>query len=339
MPKITLQEAKEFLNNINDKDSVAVIHHDDGDGFCSGILYYDWCKEAGANVEEFTYSINKSKIKNYDLEKFNKVIITDLASGFIAEQLDDISDKEIFYTDHHPEEGVFPKSVLTFITHKDGYIPSSRTAGELTGLKMFLSLTGTVTDAGELYNENQDFINFHLKEFGMNIDEFKKDISSVVSNTLSYLDKDHKKSWKLLHDLKSIDDVKSLRQYADKIEDEIGKFVDEFEEKKEMIGGVNFYYFEPILNVKGPVSGIISHQDHDEAYIFVSPKDDEKYLSLSARNTSQKINMADMLRAGIEGLEEGSAGGHIPAAGGMILAKDLDKFKQNVREFLENYSK
>jgi len=44
MPEITFQQAKEFLNNITRKDKVAVIHHDDGDGFCAGILYYDWCK-------------------------------------------------------------------------------------------------------------------------------------------------------------------------------------------------------------------------------------------------------------------------------------------------------
>jgi single-stranded DNA-specific DHH superfamily exonuclease len=334
MPKITFQEAYEFLENITSEDNVAIIHHDDGDGFCSGILYYEWCKSHGASVEQFTYTINKSKIKNYDLTKFNKVIISDLASGFMAEQLDIISDKQIFYTDHHPEEGVFPKEVLTYITGKDGYIPSSRTAGELTKIKPFLALVGTITDAGELYDENQEFINSHLEQIGMSFDDFKKDISSVISNTLAYLDKDHKKAFKLLSELKSVEDVKNLRQYADKIEDEIQKFVEEFEENKEMVGGANFYYFEPVLNVKGSVSGIISHQDHEKMYIFASPKEDGKHISFSARNTSQNPNMAEMLRAGVEGLEDGSAGGHPPAAGGMICVKDLDKFKDNIREFL-----
>ena len=45
--------------------------------------------------------------------------------------------------------------------------------------------------------------------------------------------------------------------------------------------------------------------------------------------------MSEMLKAGIAGLEDSSAGGHVPAAGGMICIKDLDKFKQNVRDFLE----
>ena len=45
MPQITFQETKEFLDNITSEDKVAIIHHDDGDGFCAGIIYYDWCKD------------------------------------------------------------------------------------------------------------------------------------------------------------------------------------------------------------------------------------------------------------------------------------------------------
>ena len=48
--------------------------------------------------------------------------------------------------------------------------------------------------------------------------------------------------------------------------------------------------------------------------------------------------MVDMLKAGVEGLEEGNAGGHVPAAGGIILAKDINEFKQNIREFLKTKS-
>ena len=67
MPKINFNQAKEFLNNITSEDKVAVVHHDDGDGFCSGILLYDWCKKKEAEVKTFTFSIGKSKAKEYDL--------------------------------------------------------------------------------------------------------------------------------------------------------------------------------------------------------------------------------------------------------------------------------
>lgn len=334
MPEITFQKAREFLDNITSKDKVAVIHHDDGDGFCSGILYYDWCKQKGATTEQFTYKIRRSSLKDFNLEKFNKVIVCDLAPDFMAEQLELIKDKQILYADHHPRNTPIPEEVLELVTVDQGYIPSSRTAGELTNLKPWLSLIGTVTDAGDLYQENQDFINEHLKQINMTLDELKQNITSVVINFLVYFEKDLDKAFEILQSINSIEEIKKLKEYSEPVEDEVQKFVEEYETKKEKLGNINYYYFNPHFSVKIPVAGIIS-QKNDEPYIFASPKNDGKNISFSARNTSQKINMADLLRAGVEGLEDGNAGGHAPAAGGMILAKDINKFKENIRKFVE----
>ena len=333
MPEITFQEAKQFLENITSQDKVAVIHHDDGDGFCSGILYYDWCKNKNTEANQFTYNIRKSSLKDFDLEKFNKIIVCDLAPDFMAEELELIKDKQVLYADHHPRSNPIPKEILELVTVDQGYIPSSRTAGELTGLKPWLSLIGTVTDAGDLYPENQDFINKHLKQTNMTLDEFKQNITSVTTNFLVFFDKNPDKAFDILQKISSIEEIKNLKQYSEPVEEEVQKFVEEYETKKEKLGSVNYYYFNPHFSVKVPVAGIIS-QRNDDAYIFASPKNNGENISFSARNTDQKINMADMLRAGVEGLEDGKAGGHVPAAGGMILAKDIDKFKNNIRKFV-----
>jgi len=332
MPEITFQEAKEFLENITSQDKVAIIHHDDGDGFCSGILYYDWCKNKDTEVKQFTYNIRKSALKDFDLEKFNKIIVCDLAPDFMAEELELIKDKQVLYADHHPRNNPIPKEILELVTEDQGYIPSSRTAGELTNLKPWLSLTGTVTDAGDLYPENQDFINERLKQINLTLDEFKQNITSVTTNFLVFFDKNPAKAFDILQKINSVEEIKNLKQYSEPVEEEVQKFVEEYETKKEKLGSVNYYYFDPHFSVKVPVAGIISQRNED-AYIFASPKNNGKNISFSARNTDQKINMADMLRAGVEGLENGKAGGHAPAAGGMILAKDIDKFKNNIKKF------
>lgn len=332
MPEITFAQAKKYLDNITDKDKVAIIHHDDGDGFCAGILYYDWCKNRGAITEEFTYSINKSKLKKFNLKKFNKIIVCDLTPNFMAEELELIKDKQVFYTDHHPREKPLPKEILELVTINQGYLPSSRTAGELTKLKLWLSLIGTITDSAELYSENQKFINERLKQIDMTLDKFKQNITSVVANFLVYFDKDFSKAFKILQQINSINGISSLKRYSEPVEDEVQKFVKQYENKKERLGDINFYYFEPNFHVQSSVCGIISHQNRNQVYIFATPKSDGKHIGLSARNTSKKINMAELLRAGIVNLEDGSAGGHPAAAGGMILAKDLDKFKKNIRQ-------
>ena len=333
MPQITFQETKEFLDNITSEDKVAIIHHDDGDGFCAGIIYYDWCKEKKATIEQFTYSIRKSSLKDYNLEKFNKIIITDLAPGLIAEGLELIRDKQVLYADHHPRDTPIPEEILELITVDQGYIPSSRTAGELTKIKPWLALTGTITDAGHLYPENQDFIDAHLKQIDMTLDEFKQNITSIITNFIVYFDKDLNKAFEILQQIHSIEEIKKLKQYSEPVEDEVQKFVEEYETKKEKLGDINYYYFEPNFSVKVPVSGIISQKDKG-AYIFASPKNRGKCISFSGRCSGAKINMANTLKAGVKGLEEGNAGGHAGAAGAMILAKDIEKFKENVRSSL-----
>ncbi len=333
MPPITQTQAKEFLNNISKKDSIAIIHHDDPDGFVSGILYYDWCKNKKATTKQFTYTIRTTKLKELNLKKFNKIIICDLASNFMAKELELIKDKEIFYTDHHPKEGQFPKNTLELITTNQGYIPSSRTAGELTGIKPWLALSGTISDCGHYYPENQNYINKNLKELNMTMEEFQKQITNTITNFLVYLDKNYKKAFKILQKIDTPQKISNLKEYSEPVKNEIQKFVEKYEEKREKLGNINFYYFEPKFSVKGPVCGIISGKDLDKTYIFASPKKHTNKITLSARNTHKKVNTVKLLKAGIKGLNESNAGGHIQAAGGIILAKDLERFKRNIREY------
>jgi hypothetical protein len=53
-------------------------------------------------------------------------------------------------------------------------------------------------------------------------------------------------------------------------------------------------------------------------------------MKVSAKNQSGNEDMAKLLMKGIEGLEESTAGGHVPAAGARFLKKDLQKFKENI---------
>jgi len=333
MPQITFNQAKEFLNNITSKDVIAIIHHDDGDGFCAGILYYDWCKSKNAQAQQFTYEIGRTKLKNIDLEKFNKFIVTDIASNLIAEDLELIKQKQVLYADHHPRDTPIPEEILELVTTDQGYLPSSRTAGELTNLKPWLSLIGTITDAGELYPENQNFIDKNLKKINTTLDKFKQNISSVVTNFLTYFDKDFPKAFEILQQINSIEEVSKLKQYSEPVENEVQKFVEEYEAKKEKLGDINYYYFEPHYSIKVEVAGIISRKNPNNIYIFASPKNDGKDISFSARGQSKKLDMAELLKAGTNGLKDTNAGGHKAAAGALIQSKDLEQFKQNIKNF------
>jgi len=328
MPKINFSEAKEFLNNITPKDNVAVIHHDDGDGFASAILFYDWCKQKGSKVKNFIFSFGLWDEKT-TFEEFNKIILTDIAPSGIKELLLS-SEKEILYTDHHPETDPVPEEILEYRTTDEGYIPSARTTGELTGLKRWLSIMGTITDAGDLYPENQTFINELLEKEKISVSEFRENYSNIFTNTLIYFHNDLQKAFDIIKEIKSLDEFKKLDKYSEAVENELGQIVDKYKIKKEKLGDVNFFYFETKFYIKKALAAIISRNNPEETIIFTTPQD-KKYLSLSARNQSRKKDMAKLLRAGIKGLKEAGAGGHIPAAGATIQKKDLKKFKENIR--------
>ena len=40
--------------------------------------------------------------------------------------------------------------------------------------------------------------------------------------------------------------------------------------------------------------------------------------------------MNKLMKKGVSGLENATGGGHVPAAGGRFMKKDLEKFKENI---------
>ena len=332
MPEINFNQAKEFLDNITSEDKVAIIHHDDLDGFASGILFYDWCKNRGVEAKHFTFDY-KEWDDQTSFEEFDKILIADIAPSGV-EYLNLPLDKEILYTDHHPKAQEVPKELLSYQTVDEGYIPSSRTVGELTGIKKWLSIAGTIADAGDLHPINQEFIDNFLKEIKMSLDKFRENVTSIITNTLVYFNKDPDKAFEILKEINSIEEIAQLKKYSEPVENEVQKFVEEYESKKEKLGNINLYCLDPHYYIKKPVAAIISRNNPDDVIIFVIPWADGS-LSLSGRNHSRKKDVSRILREGIKGLENAKTGGHTSAAGGKIQTKDLEKFKQNIRDFVE----
>jgi single-stranded DNA-specific DHH superfamily exonuclease len=216
-----------------------------------------------------------------------------------------------------------------------GYIPSARSAYELTKGKEWLALVGVIMDAGYLYSENDNFIKTALNNISMSLEEFKQKIAFPIGNAILYLNEEPQKAFSLIKNLNNSKDMSSIEKYSKPIQDEAKKIIDDFDKNAENLGGVLFYYFEPKLSVKGIVTNIsLERENFDKIFIFASSRNAEK-ITMSARSQGGKIDMADLLHAGIKDLEQAGAGGHFNASGGKIQKKDLEQFKENIREFLK----
>lgn len=336
MTKINQTQAKEFLEKINEKDEIAIICHTDLDGFASGILFYDFCLNKNCKkIKIFPINYGISKISDFNMAGFNKLLIADLAPGIVSEDLFRIRDKEIFYTDHHQEEKDFPipEEVLELRTTEQGYIPSSRTVYELCGGKYWLAIVGVISDFGEKYEMNKEFIDSYLKESGRSLEYLKKEVMYTISRTITYFEKHRETNFlDILKNIKSIEDITQLEKFERPVRKEFERLVEEFKNNFIEYGKIKFYHFEPEYNVKSFLITFLSTKEPEKIFIFTTPKNEE-LIGISSRNQSGEYDVAKIIQDCVKNLREGAGGGHKSAAGGHFAKEELERFKENLKEY------
>lgn len=337
MPEITFAQAKDFLDNITNEDKVAIVHHDDLDGFGSGVVLYDWCKNKNAETKSFPASLTEDMFKNIldELKNFNTILIADIPPAFISEELKKLKDKKILYIDHHQKDTDISNFILELRTPEDKYIPTSRTCQELTQLKLWLGVTGTIADVGYKYPENDEYINTFLEKNNTSLNKFEKEVVHPITALLIYFREDMPKAFEILKEINNFNELKEVKKYADKVENEIQEKVKAFETEHEKIGDIYFYYFEPKFSIKSIVGSNISLKNPEKTLILATPLNKER-INLSFRNQAGKMDMNKMARETTKNLESSSGGGHKRAGGGFILTKDLKKFKQNIKNYIKS---
>jgi single-stranded DNA-specific DHH superfamily exonuclease len=324
-------KAKKFLSQINPDDKIAIIHHDDGDGFCSGIILNNFCKLQNAKTKTLTFNNKNSTLKKFNLKKFNKIIITDVPAKVMQPELHLIKNKQILYIDHH-EKINLPNKIQYYPTVDQGYIPCSRTAYELTNLRPDLALIGTISDSGDLYKENLCFIKKQLKNLNLSLEEFKTKYAHPFCDTIIYFKKKPNKAFKILSQISSLKEIFKIKKYADKAEKEIQKTVKKFKEKKKTYGEINLYIRNKKSQGKEIAVAIISKAEPKKIHLFLGPQN-KKYIGISARDQTKNANLPKLLEILTDNLPYAKVGGHPRASGGQILKKDLKQFIQNIKDY------
>ena len=332
MSKITFNQAKKFLDEITLKNKVAIITDNDADGFTSGILFHKFLENKKINHSNFLANHTNLSFKNYNLKRFDTIIIADLAPSLISKDLQLIKHKKVFYTDHHPKDAQIPKQILEYRT-KSG-TSSAKTTYNLTGGNELLEAMANSVDAGRLQKENQKIIKKFAQKNKITLQQFNKNIMYKITRTIDYFHKKPAKVFKILSQIKSLKDINKLNKYDRIIGKEIKKHVKQYKSKKQKIRNINFFYFKPKFPIKSSIINEISYAHPKQTYIFATPTTNKK-ISISARNQTKKINMAQLLKTGIKNLKNANAGGHIPAAGATIQLKDLNQFKQNLKKYTQ----
>ncbi|MFZ5955352.1 MAG: DHH family phosphoesterase [Nanoarchaeota archaeon] len=326
------KQVENFLTNIPKKDKIALIFHKDLDGFTSGIQMHNYLELKNyKNIETISFSLSEDRLCNFNLSTFNTLIIMDIGTNILAEDFQKLSDKKILYIDHHQKDVNIPDYVVEYRTGSN--TPVAKTVYDILGNKIdkemgLFALIGTISDAGWKYPENYPMIEKLLNKYQINMERCKEYVWDL-DYFLTYQKDNGKEAFEILRKIKNFEDIKKLDKFISPVKDEISKFLTDFEKNKIEIGKIKFYYFEPYFSIKGAIITRLSIEHPQEILIFATPKEDT--ITISARNSDGNTNMIELLKKATIGLKNSNAGGHIPAAGGIIQKKDLEKFKQNLK--------
>lgn len=333
----------DFVKNIKKKDKVVLISHTDLDGITS------------AKVVDNAINVDIIKLVNYDdineklvLElknkKVTKVIMTDLAidEPKIVKNISKFAD--VLVIDHHLFNKDFNSDKITFVNIQGNcaayicYLLFSK----IKNIEEIDWLVACACIADWQYFNNQGFMdkvfNKHDDKFEIINNEIRKsgefwDLQWNLSLALIYFKDNLMKVYNAIGN--KFGEVGNLREHAKVVNDNINESLRKFEDEKEVFGDI---YFWELKNSKFGVKSIVStfaglkHRDH---FVLISKKEGNKYV-ISARRQDKKKSVVELLKKATSGLKVSNLGGHIPAGGAIILAKDLDKFKKKLQEIAKN---
>jgi single-stranded DNA-specific DHH superfamily exonuclease len=335
------EEFWRFVDSVKEEDKVGVITHLDLDGFSSAIFLEEILNSKGIKIDSIFFTGYKLGMFNKILpglenKGITKVFLTDVYAdgtdpeGF--EKLKQLSD--VFVIDHHPVINKDAENTIKTEGHDCSAYAIFDLGKEIIDEKKWKILLYATMIAEMSYKspENMEFIRKDYPDVTEDniLDSLPGELCKNVAGALIYFSS-LKKNLKEAYDLLKKQDFEELRKYNEEVQKEIDFYLDKIKKEAEHYPekDLYFYYFNPKFNVTSVVGTLFSNEHKDSSLIVVSDIDD-KMMKVSARNQNKRQDMGALLKKGIQGLKDAVGGGHVPAAGGSFLKKDLNKFKENI---------
>ena len=364
--KITNKELfdrfKKFIEGIKKEDKVAVVHHTDPDGICSGVIAAKTVEKIrGKKIDLrlnqrgdqlFILPETAEQLKNLGV---NKIIIVDMGVDQRPEQIKQIEGFcQILIIDHHKIYNDVSSKNTIFIkpqTMFDDPSPASYCASklcfdlcsevvEISDLD-WISAIGVIGDC--TFTRWKDFLDDVFKKYS--IDKKEDVFSTIPGKTASLISEVESFSYKkvgeifdIVYNAEKYDDIlnSGLTKFQTQVKSEIDYWlnhVNDFADIRDEFDFI-FYLIKPKFSVKANISTILSLKNPNKTVIIAQDMGEEM-IGISGRRRDEKVAVNDLLEKATEKLENASAGGHIPAAGGKIRRGDLSKFKDNIMEILK----
>jgi len=360
-----LQRLDSFLDSLNEKDNVMILPDGDGDGFSAAVIASKAVETLTTKKPAIRFLYKNSRgipdeVKKEIVEKnFNVLIMLDYAidqSPEVIKILEDICriliiDHHKIYNDLNSDKTILIKPQF-FSKIEPSKYNTSKLAFDLFSRKANIKSLDWVAGVGIIADSSVDQWKSFMQEVNDSYDVGGKgkysnsklgDISAILSGIESFAPQDFPVYFeKFLHAGHPRDVMLAqYEQYAKDLSDEVAYWLSKTNEKAQIYPEEELIYYEisPKHNIKsGLINKIAKEIFPDRTVIVVMHSSDPEYISFSARRSDFKIKTNELLEKSIEGLENASAGGHVPASAGRILKKDLPKFKEKLLEVVKQRS-
>ena len=361
--KELLDRFEKFIRNIKTTDRIAVVHHTDSDGVCSGVIIGKVIErlrnkmiDLRLNQNHDEIPISQDTIHSLKQNRINKVIITDMCVDQEYKKIKEMEKfAEILVLDHHKQYHdlnsgktiMIKSSVLSKNINSASYC-ASKLAYDIFSRIMciddldWISVVGIIGDcAGETWSSfvNETFRKYHIR---INGDLFKTDLGRIANIISAVEAQDIQKIKDCFDALYNAKDYREfLKSDVVKYEQNMKKELDYWKNNTEKLAEFYpdidfiFYLIKPKYHVKSALSTILSFRYPDKTIVIAQDTND-RLLPISARRRDYKIAVNDLLEKAIKSLKDAEGGGHIPAAGGRIRREDLDVFKKNLIKLLKD---
>ncbi|MEK6758088.1 MAG: DHH family phosphoesterase [Nanoarchaeota archaeon] len=328
----------EFVEKIKPDDKIGIITHTDLDGIASVVFLEKILESKSIKVKrikflDFKKDMFDESCNFFKSEGINKIFFTDMnADNSDFEGFEKLRKNfKIFLIDHHPANLnlKWNKNVLKSKSTDCSAWVLYNLAKKYLDVSEFDELVCATMISEWSFNdsENMKFLEEKYPKIGKNIDgsESKK-LSDKIGASIIYF-KDMRKVYSLIKK-KSFGE---MDEAYEKIEHEIQKSIKKYNNEAKFYPEKNlhFAYFNSKYNFSSFLMTIISKQDYNKTYILSSDRDN-RILKINSRNQSGNVDLDLLMKKGIEGLKNATAGGHRKAAGATIMKEDLNKFIENI---------
>lgn len=335
----TKEEFFNYIEEIRPWEKIAILTHNDLDGLASALFLEKILEAKEKKVNCVTFLKYKKNFLFDEISKFrqigiNKILICDLSADSNLEEFEALRAAfDIFLIDHHPINPLLEdKKNVIKTASSDCSTHCIYTLGEGIIDQEEWNWLVCATMFSETSYKNPVVFSYMREAYPdltlENLASSTPGINAIkIGNALIY----YQNNERIVYDLVKEKNLSELEDVSKIVNDEIDYHVENYLTEAQYYPERKLYIYElkSKYEISSPVITIISKYKPDYSFIlFVRKKDGT--IKISSRNQSEKEDMNQLMRKGVEGLEEAIGGGHKAASGATIKEEDLDKFIENI---------